>query len=164
MQFIDSWTSADGKVLLSFADEVLQNFVAHIQAEPQTPESGGLLLGSVHGANLLIVEATTPTKWDRRFRRLFERMPFGHQTIAERRWRQSGGTVRYVGEWHTHPENYPVPSQLDRDEWRNLARNRADERPLLAVIVGRERLHIELVERAAHGTVFFPLHPYSVPR
>ncbi|HCZ9268877.1 TPA: Mov34/MPN/PAD-1 family protein [Vibrio alginolyticus] len=26
----------------------------------------------------------------------------------------SGGTVNYIGEWHTHPEDFPKPSQQDR--------------------------------------------------
>jgi integrative and conjugative element protein (TIGR02256 family) len=157
MRFVDSWASADQRVLLSFANDVLSTFDKYIQTEPRAPESGGLLLGSVHGNNLLIIEATAPTIFDRQFRYLFERMPFGHKAVAERRWRQSGGTVRYLGEWHTHPQDYPLPSQLDRDEWFTLAQKRTDARPLLAVIVGRKALHIELVSRVGDRTVFSPM-------
>lgn len=42
----------------------------------------GLLLGSVHGTHMLIGQATVPTAWDKRFRYLFERMPYGHEAIA----------------------------------------------------------------------------------
>lgn len=153
MQFLDSWSSGDKKILLSFSTEALTVFSMHIQDAPNTPESGGLLLGSLHGNNLIITEATTPTKWDRRFRFLFERLPFGHRSIANRRWRESGGTIRYLGEWHTHPEDIPTPSSLDRDEWGKLAQCRADERPLLTVVVGRKNLHVELVGRNGCGTM-----------
>lgn len=156
MQFLDSWASPDRKVLLSFSSEVINTFSRYIQVAPRAAESGGLLLGSVHGNNLLIVEATVPTLLDRRFRYLFERMPFGHKARAERRWRESGGTVRYLGEWHTHPQDYPVPSQLDRDEWQTLAQKRVDQRPLLAVVVGRKALHVELVSSLDDGAVFSP--------
>ena len=102
-------------------------------------------MGTVHGVHLLINEATAPTKWDKRFRYLFERTPLGHASIALARWRASHGTVRYLGEWHTHPEDQPTPSSLDRSEWHRLAKERKDERPLLAVIVGRKVLHVEMI-------------------
>jgi len=34
-----------------------------------------------------------------------------------KKWRASGGTLDYVGEWHTHPEQQPVPSRLDLEQW-----------------------------------------------
>lgn len=153
MQFVESWASGDQKVLLSFTIDVLDTFSRHMQDAPNAPESGGLLLGSLHGNNLIITEATVPTKWDRRFRFLFERMPFGHRSIAERRWRESDGTIRYLGEWHTHPQDIPTPSSLDREEWGKLTQCRADGRPLLAVIVGRKSLHVELVGSNGYGTL-----------
>jgi integrative and conjugative element protein (TIGR02256 family) len=128
----------------------------YIQIAPHAPESSDLLLGSLPGNNLLVVEATGPTIFDNRLRYLFERMPFGHKTLSERRWRQSGGTVRYLAEWHTHPQDYRAPLQLDRDEWLALAKRRVDERPMLAVVVGRKMLHIELVSRLGDGTIFSP--------
>ena len=76
---------------------------------------------------------------------MFERTPLGHASIALARWRASHGTVRYLGEWHTHPEDQPTPSSLDRSEWHRLAKERKDERPLLAVIVGRKVLHVEMI-------------------
>lgn len=37
------------------------------------------------------------------------------------------------------------PSHIDLDEWETLATGRADRRPLLAVVVGRQNLHVELM-------------------
>ncbi|MFA1823708.1 Mov34/MPN/PAD-1 family protein [Xanthomonas campestris pv. campestris] len=132
-------------MLLNFSASTLEVFNAHIQHRDTDCEAGGLLLGTVHGVHLLINEATAPTKWDKRFRYLFERTPLGHASIALARWRASHGTVRYLGEWHTHPEDQPTPSSLDRSEWHRLAKERKDERPLLAVIVGRKVLHVEMI-------------------
>lgn len=53
--------------------------------------------------------------------------------------------VRYIGEWHTHPQEVPSPSHIDLDEWETLATSRADRRPLFAVVVGRQNLHVELM-------------------
>ena len=143
MRYVSDWTLGDGSVLLSFSEEVCGVFERNVQVG-NLPESGGVLLGTVHERGLLVTVATTPTRLDRQFRYLFERLPFGHRAIARRLWRSSDGKTRYIGEWHTHPQDIPTPSGIDLDEWQALASVRIDRRPLLAVIVGRKALHIEL--------------------
>lgn len=148
---MSAWGTSDRQTLVHFSERTLAVFQDHIQREATDAEAGGLLLGTVHGNHMLIEQATTPTKWDKRFRTLFERMPFGHQAIAVARWNASKGTVRYLGEWHTHPEDNPQPSGLDRSEWNRLACFRLDQRPMLAVIVGRHDLYVELTPRQGLG-------------
>lgn len=157
MQFMSSWATDDRRTLLHFSESTLDTFCQHAQASDTDCEAGGLLLGSVHGAHMLIEQATVPTVWDKRFRYLFERMPFGHNAIALSRWTMSKGTVRYLGEWHTHPEDHPNPSGLDRSEWSLLSEKRLDKRPMLAVIVGRKSLYVELVPSSGPGSALFPL-------
>ena len=153
MQFLSSWATSDKSRLLHFSTGTLETFRQHVQRSDADREAGGLLLGSVHGAHLLIEQATVPTAWDKRFRYLFERMPFGHEAIALSRWTASQGTVRYLGEWHTHPEDHPHPSGLDRSEWNRLSARRRDKRPMLAVIAGRKSLYVELVPSSGCGPV-----------
>lgn len=149
-----SWATPDRRVLLSLADPVIAVFERHIQAGDSDCEAGGLLLGTVHGlANIALLEATVPTKFDKRLRYFFERLPFGHRSIAQMRWQASGKTVRYLGEWHTHPQDHPEPSDLDRTEWNGLSRRRLDQRPVLAIIVGRKSLYVELVPSTGIGPV-----------
>lgn len=148
---MSAWGTSDRQTLVHFSERTLAVFQDHIQREATDAEAGGLLLGTVHGNHMLIEQATTPTKWDKRFRTLFERMPFGHQAIALARWNASKGTVRYLGEWHTHPEDNPQPSGLDRSEWNRLAGFRLDQRPMLAVIVGRRDLYVELTPKQGLG-------------
>jgi len=157
MQFLSSWASSDRRTLLHLSTATLETFCQHIQSSDADCEAGGLLLGSVHGAHILIEQATVPTAWDKRFRYLFERMPFVHEAIALSRWTASRGTVRYLGEWHTHPEDHPHPSSLDRSEWQRLSAERRDKRPLLAVIVGRKSLYVELVPSSGYGWSFLPV-------
>lgn len=38
----------------------------------------------------------------------------------------SGGEYRYLGEWHTHPEIYPNPSELDLDSLEEIADSTRD--------------------------------------
>lgn len=157
MQFLNSWATSDRRTLLHLSTATLETFCQYIQNSDDACEAGGLLLGSVHGAHMLIEQATIPTAWDKRFRYLFERVPFGHEAIAFSRWAASQGTVRYLGEWHTHPEDHPHPSSLDRSEWQRLSAERRDKRPLLAIIVGRKSLYIELVPSSGYGTAFLPV-------
>jgi integrative and conjugative element protein (TIGR02256 family) len=153
MQFMSSWGTDDRKTLLHFSEPTLETFRLHIQARDADCEAGGLLLGSVHGSHMLIEQATIPTAWDKRFRYLFERMPFGHEAIALSRWKESQGTIRYLGEWHTHPQDYPSPSGIDRTEWSLLSEKRRDKRPMLAVIVGRKALYVEMVSSSGAGLI-----------
>ena len=143
MQFMSSWAADNKRTLLHFSKSTLEIFCQHVQASDSDCEAGGLLLGSVHGTHMLIEQATVPTAWDKRFRYLFERMPFGHEATALARWMASHGTIRYLGEWHTHPEDNPSPSSLDRSEWNYLSAKRWDKRPMLAVIVGRKSMDLQ---------------------
>lgn len=157
MQFISAWRSADSRILLDLGTHSLEVFSAHVQSSVTAPEAGGLLLGTVHGQDMLISEATVPTRMDRQLRTLFERMPCRHRAIAKRRWRASAGTVRYLGEWHTHPEDHPHPSGIDLVEWRALASKRRDRRAVLVVIVGRKGLHVELMAASGERTQLLPI-------
>jgi len=157
MQFMSSWAVEDMRTLLNFSKSTLETFYQHVQGSDFDCEAGGLLLGSVHGTNMLIEQATAPTALDKRFRYLFERMSFGHEAIALSQWVASQGVVRYLGEWHTHPEDYPHPSGLDRAEWNRLSAKRRDKRPMLAVIVGRKALYVELVPSLGCGSMLISL-------
>jgi integrative and conjugative element protein (TIGR02256 family) len=157
MPFIASWATTDQCVLLNLEGVVLEVFKQHIQRRLTDNEAGGLLLGSVHGENLSILEATAPTALDKRLRYFFERLSFGHSSIAKKRWRESQGSVRYLGEWHTHPEDVPHPSSLDRNEWTRLASARIDGRPVLAIVVGRHELRVELIAASGESRRLFAL-------
>jgi len=156
MQYVSDWATENQRLLLNFSDSVLEVFKDHVQIGVR-PESGGILLGTVHERGLLVTTATSPTKLDRQLRFLFERSPFGHRAVARRKWRQSGGLIRYIGEWHTHPQRIPTPSSIDLDEWRKIAIARLDERPLLAVIVGQHGLHVELASGNGRREVLAPV-------
>lgn len=146
MQFLSDWGTPDQVLLLNFGDEVLKRFRTYVQTGP-LPEAGGILLGTVHQQGLLITKATKPTRADCRMQYFFQRNETGHRVIARRNYDATNGTLRYLGEWHTHPQDVPSPSPLDILEWKKLARKRVDQRPLLAVIVGRKALYVELVYR-----------------
>ena len=61
---MSSWATEDKRTLLHFSGSSLETFYQYIQASEFDCEAGGILLGSVHGAHLLIEHATAPTAWD----------------------------------------------------------------------------------------------------
>lgn len=153
MQYLKYWRVPGGGPCLVIQDAVLEVFAKHAQTNIFTPESGGILLGYVREPHLEVLEATEPTRWDKRLRCFFDRSAQGHHDLAQRRWAESGGMVRYLGEWHTHPEDYPTPSGVDKSGWIKLANRRQDKRPVLAIIVGRKGLHVELIDREGTAMV-----------
>lgn len=123
---------AAGQLLVE--PDVMAVLARHRQVRHDAPEAGGILLGYRRGPHLHAIEATEPAAADRGSRFRFDRSASAHQRIALDRWRHSGGTLTYLGEWHTHPELTPRPSSLDLASWRELCkRHRA---PLLFLIAG----------------------------
>ena len=131
----------DGFVLIE--EKVLQVFARHRQLHQGAPESGGILLGYRRGSHLHVTEATAPLASDQASRTRFFRSAAPHQQAALARWRQSDGTIDYLGEWHTHPEHSPSPSTIDTGGWRRIWSKR--KTPMLFVIAGtQDRLWIGL--------------------
>jgi integrative and conjugative element protein (TIGR02256 family) len=157
MRYLDLWRIKEDSYL-QISPAVLDIFGKYAQVNCELPESGGILLGYVRGNHLDIVEATEPTKNDKRERFFFLRRKSGHQNIASQRWVESGGRVRYLGEWHTHPESIPNPSILDLQEWESSAKRRADKRPQVGLIVGFDALHVELIDHTGSRTVCQPVY------
>lgn len=155
MPFVTDWSSSTGEILLHFSASTIAVFQAHQQTVGR-PEAGGILLGTVHEHGLLITHATAPSRFDKQFLTIFFRSAHGHRAVAQRLWRASGGTTRYLGDWHTHPEDSPSPSSIDLREWRKLAFSRNDGRPALSVIVGRFTLHVELMHSNGHRDQLLP--------
>jgi integrative and conjugative element protein (TIGR02256 family) len=122
--------------LVLIEPQVLQRLVTFRQLGPSAPEAGGILLGYRRGPHAHVFDVTVPTKRDVRSRFAFSRHGADHQRVATRRWKQSGETMDYVGEWHTHPEDNPSPSNVDLQHWREIAR--AASRPMVFLIVGRQ--------------------------
>src|SRR3546814_20615834 len=81
-----------------------------------------------------ITDLTYPSGWDKATPALFKRSALGHRITALRAWKSSGGTVDWVGEWHTHPFASSNPSSVDLRSWRKLAKH--SRRPMAFIIAG----------------------------
>ena len=134
---------------LKINDTALSIFERYKQNDPSKPESGGILLGKIVCENndVIIDFATEPQKSDIRKRFLFFREKKAPQKIVNKHWRNSNGIQIYLGEWHTHPEDIPHPSNQDYKNWRNIFRRAKYEQDfLIFIIVGIQEVGCWLME------------------
>ena len=129
----------DGGVL-QIGPVVVECFSRYRQLPTDAPEAGGILLGRLirDSHDVVLDEATEPSRLDQRTRFSFFRARQPAQKRINQAWCESSQTLNYLGEWHTHPEDDPLPSQLDRRDWlRTLDQAQFEQDFLFFVIVGR---------------------------
>lgn len=100
---------------LSIRAEVLDKLYKYKQANKWDKEAGGILLGRITEdlSKYEIIDISEPCSKDIRKRFSFVRNKNKAQKIINKAFKESNGIVRYMGEWHTHPELYPNPSSVD---------------------------------------------------
>ena len=115
------------------------------QLDDDAPESGGVLLGRliVSTEDVVVDEVTTPGPYDEGSRYLFRRSRRSAQPRVTAAWHGTDGTRIYLGDWHSHPENEPHSSSIDRLDWsRTLRRATYEQDFLLFAIVGQQSIAI----------------------
>lgn len=120
--------------------EIIDRISMFRQHEPMDLESGGVLLGSHLHSNgrLKITDFTTPFKDDCQTITGFFRSN-KHSIQAQKIWKESCRIVTFIGLWHTHPENIPIPSSIDIDDWKMTLRTSSyDGHGLIFLIIGRQ--------------------------
>lgn len=102
-----------GKYQLELSPEVRAIFLRYRQLGSRDTEAGGIILGRLYQDRIGICRLSVPTEFDKRGRTHFERHRISGQTIIDYEFYNSSGQINYLGEWHTHPEPNPSPSQRD---------------------------------------------------
>lgn len=132
---------------LIFSDHVIQHFLKHRQLRCWHREAGGQLFARITPPDIIIDDVTGPRPGDRRSRYFYgPDRKSEQQEILDRYERD----LHYIGDWHTHPENIPAPSQTDMQSISETFKNSTHALNYFAlVIVGRnlppEGLSITLV-------------------
>jgi integrative and conjugative element protein (TIGR02256 family) len=145
---------------LRLADTVTQAMRVHVQRSRSSPEAGGILLGRllVEHDDVVVDEVTVPGAQDRSSRFRFFRAQQPAQMAVNEAWARSDGSINYLGEWHTHPEDDPKPSLHDRQDWRRLVTSqRYEQDGLFFVIVGRQTIRAWELPRSQHLAGALPL-------
>ena len=77
----------------------------------------------VDSEDVVVDCALPPSRIDHRARLSYIRNIEPSQQYINKAWRESGGARNYLGEWHTHPEDDPSPSNQDIVNWSNILLN-----------------------------------------
>lgn len=141
---------SDKGLALKVDASALKKMRSFVQQSNVDHESGGVLLGRLikNSPEVIIDGLTTPQRLDKSSPTRFYRHQQGHQALIEKCWQESEGTCNYLGEWHTHPEDYPHPSNIDLHNWIRLARETRQEfSGLFFLIIGRKAMCAYYVPR-----------------
>lgn len=116
------------------------------------PEGGGLLFAQFEFPIIRILAITAPTSTDGRWVTLF--VP--NRILQRRSIKDHFKRGRhFVGEWHTHPEPNPTPSNLDLASMRDaFLRSDHELNYFIMVIVGNRSDKLSLWVSAHNGRHF----------
>lgn len=118
---------------------------SHRQLRIGSTEAGGILLGRLlnNSDDAIIDRITEPGPGDERRRFSFKRGLRRSQESVNAVWHETSGSVNYLGEWHTHPEEIPTPSRVDIDDWVRIIKHaRFESGFLIFIIVGTHAIKI----------------------
>ncbi|WP_289058587.1 Mov34/MPN/PAD-1 family protein [uncultured Flavobacterium sp.] len=125
--------------------KILENFT---QYKRNAPEAGGIMIGKVIDSQINIIKLSVPTQLDRSSRTNFERSKLSAQIIIDYEFFNSGGQLIYLGEWHTHPESSPVPSNTDLKMLQNQFKNNILNTDFLILLIkGTNHIYIRIIDK-----------------
>ena len=131
-------------LITSTAIKIIESYK---QTKKKDHESGGILLGQILDNNIHILRATTPNKFDKSSRYSFECDKDAAQVIIDYEFINSENKTIYLGEWHTHPENFPNPSDIDLGMIKSqYFKNRLNEPFLVLLIQGLKGLYVAIYD------------------
>lgn len=117
-------------------DETLLTELTEIGKNQYPNEFGGFLIGyySDDLKKLYITDTIQPTKY-KASRYQFERDATGINETLKNHYEQIPKTY-YVGEWHTHPNNLPIPSTTDINAINEILNHKdtSIQNPILLII------------------------------
>lgn len=110
-------------------------------------ESGGIILGSIFNDRIEILKFSIPTPFDKCNRFGFVRDKKSAKLFIDYEFINSRGKIVYLGEWHTHPEDYPTPSNQDNKMIKEQYKvNIYDANFVLMLILGRKGIYLGAFE------------------
>lgn len=132
----------DKKRDIKVSIELIEELSFFRQLRVYDNESGGVLIGSLLSENrgYIIDKMTTPQKKDKQSRSSFFRSE-EHNILVQKIWEETNGFSTYLGLWHTHPEDIPHYSSVDKKDWKDsLNESNYDGKDLFFFIVGRTHI------------------------
>lgn len=99
-------------------------------------ECGGIFIGRITNNNRAIIEDIIVPKEILSTRVLFRRIAIFINRGLKKIFNSHKGEIIYLGEWHSHPDNLPIPSRTDMTAMQNIAKSPSvrTETPLLLIV------------------------------
>lgn len=124
--------------------EILNSFT---QNSTNAPEAGGIIIGKIIQGQINIIKLSVPTILDKSSRTNFERNKVSAQIILDYEFYNSNGQLTYLGEWHTHPEPFPVPSRTDLQMLKQqFKHNKIMTEFILLLIKGTKGIYLRMMD------------------
>jgi len=129
------------KLIIEMDPTVFKIFHAYKQKKVCDAEKGGVLMGKLYpSSNKIIITHALICKNQKSSRYGITLNTKYLQKKILKIWEESEGTITYLGDWHTHPENNPKPSILDFKTFvLNYFTSKFDQNLLLYIIVGNNK-------------------------
>lgn len=139
---------------IKICSSVLNVMKKYIQKEFFSVESGGIMIGkeNMSNKNLIINNLTIPMSKDKQRHNRFFRKDKRHIEIFNTLHTESDKTLRYMGEWHTHPEAIPNFSSIDLNNWKKISSESLVEINHYHIIVGFEAIRLWMYSSKQNDT------------
>tara|TARA_R110001583_G_scaffold178502_3_gene334466 strand:+ start:1434 stop:1886 length:453 start_codon:yes stop_codon:yes gene_type:complete len=110
---------------IKFSEKVLISFLSQIEKFGMI-ETGGILLGFIKNDTIYIEVASKPGENAIHEEYYFKADSDYVNMIIDMEYANSDGKIKYLGEWHTHPEYIPTPSELDLISLSEITTSKGD--------------------------------------
>lgn len=88
----------------------------------------GIITGKVYENLVKVLNCSEPTVFDKQSRYNFNRSYKSAQNYINKKFEESKGEEIYLGEWHTHPEDVPIPSNTDVNDFnKTITKNKLND-------------------------------------
>jgi len=137
---------------LVISASVLNHFLKHQQLDEQSLEAGGQLFARFSEECVTILKATGPRAADHRSRYSYVPNRSEEQREIDEMHRKG---FHFAGDWHTHPEPVPTPSDFDKKTINEaVAKSRHHLQGFVMVVVGSSQfpvgLHVSFNTATSH--------------
>jgi integrative and conjugative element protein (TIGR02256 family) len=128
------------KIIIS--NEVLETFHKSRQIKKAQKEVGGQLFAKISQKEITIIKTYLPNRRDKRTYYSF--LPNRKKQMEEIYLSFSHG-LHYVGDWHTHPEEFPTPSYIDLESMKEcFSKSKHELNNFMLIIVGNSDKYLNL--------------------
>jgi len=138
---------------IHFLEECLKEFDAHC-AQYREKETGGVLLGRLVNETMIVTTISGPGPNAIHEPLYFKADKNYIDMVIDLEFANSEGGIVYLGEWHTHPQVKPYPSEQDLSSLSEIAFSA--QSPKILLILGAINFSIE---KARQQSIVILKHP-----